>query len=294
MKEGCRKTFPYMDVFRSLGWVDASGATTAAAPPLPKEKRKKVRGGIYAELTDSSSDSSSSTVSSKSSSDDDDDASTSSKASKASKGPIKFKAVKLKLTAKTTYPAALAKMADGPRCPVCKEGVLKPDAVYFKEPLPKAIIKEAVNSSKAAKVFLIVGTSGQVAPACKLPLLAKARSAAKVIEISPRETDMSKDADLLLLGSAATVLPALVDAVKRRLAEMPAIKTAEVDNKQLRHAEKKSTSAGAPAARKQSVQKKFLTGPMRKRRILHKSLFMSAFRSRYAARHKKAAHAESS
>merc|ERR1712187_727976 len=91
-------------------------------------------------------------------------------------------------------------------------------------------IKRALTLSKAAKAFLIVGTSGQVAPACKLPKIAKSSGGAKVIEVSPRETDLSVTADMLLLGTAAEVLPALYEVVlqkaeaadpqKRKLAEM--------------------------------------------------------------------------
>merc|ERR1712146_848451 len=98
---------------------------------------------------------------------------------------------------------------------------------------------------------LIVGTSGQVAPACKLPAIAKQKAAAKIIEVSPRETDMSKDADLLLMGSAATILPALAEAVKRRIAEMEAEKDAMSD----------VSESASTVASKAQVQKKLLTRP---------------------------------
>lgn len=259
MNEKCRKTFPYVDVFHGLGWMDGSGATTAAAPPLPKQKRERVKGGIYAELSDSSSDSSSSTVVSSG-----DESSGSKASSQASKGPIRFKAHVQKMRGKISDPEELARMDTGPRCAVCKDGVLKPDAVYFREPLPKAIIKEAIKVSRASKVFLIVGTSGQVAPACKLPGLAKSNSAAKVIEVSPRETDMSKDADLLLMGSAATILPALVDAVKRRIADMESRNDGSLDaSSPLRRTA--DTDVNNAHARK-----KLLTRPMRRRGILRK------------------------
>eukprot|EP00427_Karlodinium_veneficum_P060961 CAMPEP_0169395396 /NCGR_PEP_ID=MMETSP1017-20121227/50613_1 /TAXON_ID=342587 /ORGANISM="Karlodinium micrum, Strain CCMP2283" /LENGTH=555 /DNA_ID=CAMNT_0009499367 /DNA_START=38 /DNA_END=1701 /DNA_ORIENTATION=- len=209
MNATCRTKLPYMNVFRNLGWVDESGATTSLAPPLPKQKRQQTRGGVYAELTSSSGSSSSSSSSPASSSGDE---STGSASSKASKGPIKFKTLREKLRAKTSDPSDIERMDAGPKCEACKEGFLKPDAVYFKEPLPKAIIKRAVKLSKAARVFIIVGTSGQVAPACKLPILAKNHGAARIIEVGPRETDNTKSADILLLGSAAVILPALAKA----------------------------------------------------------------------------------
>jgi thiamine pyrophosphate-dependent acetolactate synthase large subunit-like protein len=88
------------------------------------------------------------------------------------------------------------------------------------------LIRRALNLSKEAKGFIIVGTSGSVAPACKLPKIAKQAGGARIIEISPRETDLSDSADLLLLGSAATVLPDLLEAVRRRLEEKHAEKVA--------------------------------------------------------------------
>merc|ERR1711933_199985 len=108
-------------------------------------KRQKTRGGIYAELTDSSSSSSSSSGGS---------ANTST--SKASRSPLKFKEVVTKLKAKRTTRADTQRMEAGPRCPKCQDGLLKPDAVYFGEPLPKAVIKRAITCSKAAKAFVLV------------------------------------------------------------------------------------------------------------------------------------------
>merc|ERR1712187_1008430 len=198
------KRYPYMDAFRQLGWVDSEGSTSATAPALPKKKQPRTKGNIYAELTDSSSSSSSSA---------------SSASSRESAGPVKFKSVRDKIRAKAKDAkdvAALARMEGGPVCQSCREGVLKPDAVYFGEGLKKDDIKRALMLSKAAKAFLIVGTSGQVAPACKLPKIAKSSGGAKVIEVSPRETDLSVTADMLLLGTAAEVLPALHEIILRK------------------------------------------------------------------------------
>lgn len=232
MRAECRKTLPYVDIFRALGWIDESGETTSVAPPLPKQKRERKKGGLYAELTDSSSSSSSSSSDDSSSSEAEGPSPAEPVSSAAPKdgkeatptlsgpaGPKKFLKVVEKLRVKTKDPDAVAKIAEGPRCPHCKEGLLKPDAVYFGEPLYKPDIKRALALSSAAKAFLIVGTSGQVAPACKLPVLSKVKASGKVIEISPRETELSAHAEILLLGSAATVLPALADAVEELLAE---------------------------------------------------------------------------
>ena len=177
------------------------------APPLPAQRARTV-GGVYAELTDSSSDSDDS------SSDDDSDSSSSEAGDPA---PAKFDSVRKKLrerAAQSNGAQAEAQMASGPRCPVCGSGVQKPDAIYFGEGLPKGAIKKALALSEAAGAFLIVGTSGSVFPACELPKLARL-AGARVIEVSPRQTNLSTHADLLLLGTAAVVMPQLVEAVKR-------------------------------------------------------------------------------
>merc|ERR1712113_809530 len=127
MGKGCRKTLPYMDVFHALDWVDADGATSSAAPALPP-KRQRVKGGIYAELTDSSSSSSSSS-SSDASGDEVSPRVALKTTAKRDRVPEKFAALVSKLTQRAKDPDVIARMNAGPKCPVCEEGLLKPDAV---------------------------------------------------------------------------------------------------------------------------------------------------------------------
>lgn len=61
-----------------------------------------------------------------------------------------------------------------------------------------------------------------MAPACKLPKIAKKIGSAKVVEVSPRETDLSHTADILLLGTSAIILPQLLAAIKALLKEQSA------------------------------------------------------------------------
>merc|ERR1711976_808237 len=53
---------------------------------------------------------------------------------------------------------------------------------------------------------------------------------AKVIEVSPRETDLSVTADMLLLGTAAEVLPQLYEVVQQKLADRQKRKLTETEN----------------------------------------------------------------
>ena len=69
-----------------------------------------------------------------------------------------------------------------PRCPRCR-GLLRPDVVWFNEPLPEEAIERAIAASGGCDVFLCIGTSNQVYPAASLPMHAL-ESGAIVIEIN--------------------------------------------------------------------------------------------------------------
>ena len=58
--------------------------------------------------------------------------------------------------------------------------------------------------------MLVVGTSGQVWPAAGLAGSAR-RAGAKVIVVNPDATALDDEADALLRGPSATVLPRLLD-----------------------------------------------------------------------------------
>ncbi len=58
-------------------------------------------------------------------------------------------------------------------------------------------------------MFICVGTSAEVQPAARLPVIAK-RMGAKILEINPEPTAISVVADWSIQGKAGDVLPALV------------------------------------------------------------------------------------
>lgn len=98
-----------------------------------------------------------------------------------------------------------------PRC-ACG-ALLRPDIVWFGEPLPAQALDRAFRAAEACDLFLVVGTSALVQPAASLPLLARERGAA-VIEVNPDPTPLSHRVDLWLRGQAGTVLPALLSALQ--------------------------------------------------------------------------------
>lgn len=97
-----------------------------------------------------------------------------------------------------------------PQCPC--GGRFRPSVVWFGEMLPEAEFGRAISHAQACDVILLVGTSGIVYPAAGLPQLASNRGAV-VAEINPHDTDLSATADLVWRSTAATALPALVDAL---------------------------------------------------------------------------------
>ncbi len=68
-----------------------------------------------------------------------------------------------------------------PRC-ACG-GILKPDFVFYGEGINPAVYEESFKLAEQSDVMLVVGTSGEVMPACHLPVLAK-RNGAKIIEVN--------------------------------------------------------------------------------------------------------------
>ena len=93
-------------------------------------------------------------------------------------------------------------------------GILKPDVVFFGEPIPWRALIQAQEESKHCDVMMVVGTSAVVAPACDMPYLAKERGA-RIIEINTEETPLTHSVtDLFLVGSAGAVLPQLVERLQ--------------------------------------------------------------------------------
>ena len=88
-------------------------------------------------------------------------------------------------------------------------GLARPGVVWFGEPLPDGMIKEAEHAAAAAQVFLVVGTSAVVYPAASLIPYAR-QAGAKVIEVNTEATAVSKLVDCALQGPAGELLPKLM------------------------------------------------------------------------------------
>ena len=88
-------------------------------------------------------------------------------------------------------------------------GLARPGVVWFGEPLPEGMMKEAEHAVAEAAVFLVIGTSAVVYPAAGLVPYAR-QAGAKIIEINTEPSAASTLADCVLRGPAAELLPQLL------------------------------------------------------------------------------------
>jgi NAD-dependent deacetylase len=99
-----------------------------------------------------------------------------------------------------------------PRCPRCG-GILKPDFVFFGEPIPSTAHQRSQAETLFADIWLVIGTTGEIMPASFLPIQAK-QNGAKIIEVNIRPSKYTHHiTDIFLEGKAGEILPALADKV---------------------------------------------------------------------------------
>jgi NAD-dependent deacetylase len=100
------------------------------------------------------------------------------------------------------------------RCPRCSS-LLKPDVVFFGEPIPWEAQVMSSKESESCSAVIVIGTSAVVYPAASIPITAKERGAI-VIEINMEPTPLTDQiSDYLISGSAGKIIPAIVEEVKR-------------------------------------------------------------------------------
>jgi NAD-dependent deacetylase len=119
------------------------------------------------------------------------------------------------LKCSTTIDGTSLKMEDlPPRCSRCSS-LLKPDVVFFGEPIPWEAQVSSLQESQSCSAVLVIGTSAVVYPAASIPITAKERGAT-VIEINMEPTPLTDQiSDYLISGCAGEIIPAIVEGVKR-------------------------------------------------------------------------------
>ena len=96
-----------------------------------------------------------------------------------------------------------------PTCGRCRS-ILKPDVVFFGEPLPWDAYNEAMEAARTCDLVLVIGTSAVVYPAADIPITAK-EFGAKVIEVNIEPTSLTDQvSDYLIEGRSAEIVPRIV------------------------------------------------------------------------------------
>lgn len=104
-----------------------------------------------------------------------------------------------------------------PRCPRCGS-LLRPDVVWFGEPLPKGALEEAFRLAERSDLVLVIGTSGVVYPAAYIPHIVKERGG-KVIEINPKRSGITPIADVFIPSPAGEAMERILKALRRNADE---------------------------------------------------------------------------
>jgi NAD-dependent deacetylase len=102
------------------------------------------------------------------------------------------------------------------RCQHC-DGYIRPGVVWFGEAMPQEPWRHAEDAVDACHAMLVVGTSGVVWPAAELPINAH-RLGKFVAEINPTPSGLAQYLSLQWPSTAAAGLPALIEALKKRVA----------------------------------------------------------------------------
>ncbi len=98
-----------------------------------------------------------------------------------------------------------------PHCPNCN-GILKPDVILFGEQLPQSAWAEAERAARQCDLMVVAGSSLEVLPVAKLPMLALDRGAHLII-INNTPTYLNVRADVIIMDDVATTLPKIAKRV---------------------------------------------------------------------------------
>ena len=111
-------------------------------------------------------------------------------------------------------------LEDGVEVPECRRcaGVVKPHTILFGEAMPAAAIEEAQRRTRAADLFVVLGSSLVVYPAAYLPIHAK-RAGATLVIVNLEPTPLDGEADLVVRARASEVMAHVLDHVRAGLAE---------------------------------------------------------------------------
>ncbi|MFW6114777.1 MAG: NAD-dependent protein deacylase [Thermodesulfobacteriota bacterium] len=100
-----------------------------------------------------------------------------------------------------------------PLCPECGH-VLKPDFVFFGEPIPEEVNRASFHEAEVADVFLLIGTTGEIMPASMIPYNAK-KNGAIIIEVNPEKSNYTSSiTDIFIQEKATEAITQLVEELQ--------------------------------------------------------------------------------
>ncbi len=95
-----------------------------------------------------------------------------------------------------------------PHCHKCG-GLLKPDFIFFGEPMYQPDTDNSFKEADVADLFIVIGTTGEIMPASQVPIIAK-QNGATIIEINITETKYTQSiTDFFLQGKATEVIDSI-------------------------------------------------------------------------------------
>ncbi len=111
---------------------------------------------------------------------------------------------------KKKYPAKNIDLSNlPPKCKKCKT-ILKPDFVFFGEPIPEIAGDKSFAETKLADIFLLIGTTGEIFPASIIPYEAK-KNNVKIIEVNIQPSNYTNTiTDIFLKGKATEIMSKLL------------------------------------------------------------------------------------
>jgi NAD-dependent deacetylase len=111
------------------------------------------------------------------------------------------------------YPVKGIDLSDlPPKCLKCGV-VLKPDFVFFGEPIPVVANTNSFKEAEEAEIFILIGTTGEIMPASLIPYEAK-KNGKKVIEINIAPSNYTGTiTDIFLQGKATIIMHQLLSAL---------------------------------------------------------------------------------
>lgn len=109
-------------------------------------------------------------------------------------------------TPKACCDADAAAPGSPPHCRRCGN-MLRPAVVWFGEALPMKALARAQAAASESDLMLVVGTSGVVYPAAGLAHT----TPGKMVIVNPEPTELDEAADMVLRGTAARMLPQLLE-----------------------------------------------------------------------------------